>query len=355
MKPFGKLFIRVAVSLSMVLFVLAIAVPSGTDAAASVFQSDDFNRCGYNTALWTFENPANLPAATVTGAYQATSDGTLSLTIPAGKEITFSSTNLLAPRLMQKATDGDFELEVKFSSPLGQVPVGTWNMQGILIKDTTSVPGKTRWLRFDFDSNNSTLNYFIGYIDENSVLHTIFGPGTGVGPLNSTPLYLRVKYVQSTDTWSVGYKVGTGTFAYKKTFLESAPLTDLPNGFSFVVSGLGVFNGSTAKGTATPPGYVSKIDYVRNVADTTFVDDNINLNVQQVGSGTINRTCSGTTVTLTAQPAGGWTFKDWTGDLTSANPTLNVPMTKSYNLTATFTSGPPIDYTDFLYLPYIRK
>jgi hypothetical protein len=70
------------------------------------------------------------------------------------------------------------------------------------------------------------------------------------------------------------------------------------------------------------------------------------LNVNIVGSGTVSKTpnqatyAGGTVVTLIANPAAGWSFSEWSGDLTgSANPTT-ITMNADKTVTATFTQTP---------------
>lgn len=70
------------------------------------------------------------------------------------------------------------------------------------------------------------------------------------------------------------------------------------------------------------------------------------------GSGTVGTSgpatntfvTSGTAVTLTATPNGGATFTNWTGDTTTANATLILPMGKPYSVTANFSGAVAVTY-----------
>ena len=53
---------------------------------------------------------------------------------------------------------------------------------------------------------------------------------------------------------------------------------------------------------------------------------------------------AGTAVTLTATPSGGATFTNWTGDTTTNNATLVLPMGKPYSVTANFTGAVAVTY-----------
>ena len=78
---------------------------------------------------------------------------------------------------------------------------------------------------------------------------------------------------------------------------------------------------------------------------TTGTPGQYSLTVNVVGSGSVDLSPSGGSynsgaqVQLTANPAAGWTFSSWSGDLTgSANP-ANITMNFNKTVTATFTQG----------------
>lgn len=72
------------------------------------------------------------------------------------------------------------------------------------------------------------------------------------------------------------------------------------------------------------------------------------------GSGTIGTSGplnndfvnAGTAVTLTATPTGDGTFTNWTGDTTTANASLVLPMGKPYNVTANFSDAVAVSYDE---------
>lgn len=342
MKTIGTLFIRLAVILSLVLLALVAAFPLTAAAqSGAAFQSDDFNRCSLNNAVWTVDNPKNVTGISTSGAYDPANSGVLSIPIPQGQDLTFSNTNKDAPRILQTASDQDFEMEVKFNSALGQPPSGQWNIQGILVRDTSQGAGKTKWLRFDLDTNNTSLNYFVGYFDETGKMFPLTGPQIINAQFTTSPLYLRVKFTKATNEWSFGYRLGNAdTVHYRYTFKESDAFTNLPTGFTFSVTDVGVFAGSTGNNTT---GFVSQVDYFKNMADTAFKNDSNKLTVTTVGKGTVSQQCSGDQVTLTAKPDTNGSFVGWSGDVTDTQTKITVTMNKSYNLTATFKGGVPVD------------
>ncbi|MFD2246516.1 Ig-like domain-containing protein [Pontibacter ruber] len=70
---------------------------------------------------------------------------------------------------------------------------------------------------------------------------------------------------------------------------------------------------------------------------------NYSLQIYTAGSGTVTKSpdqstyLSGSTVTLTATPASGYTFSSWSGDASGNTNPLSVTMTSNKSITATFT------------------
>ncbi len=75
------------------------------------------------------------------------------------------------------------------------------------------------------------------------------------------------------------------------------------------------------------------------------------LAVNTVGSGSVALNPPGgvygasTVVTLTANPASGWQFNGWSGDVTGSNNPATITMNANKNVTATFTQLPATQYT----------
>jgi hypothetical protein len=53
---------------------------------------------------------------------------------------------------------------------------------------------------------------------------------------------------------------------------------------------------------------------------------------------------SGTSVTLTAAPASGWSFSSWGGDCSGTSTTCTITINSAKNVTVTFTQNPPTTY-----------
>jgi hypothetical protein len=354
MKAIGQTSLRMMTTILMIVFAVTM-YPSYQSATAQsgTLISDDFNRCTINTSLWNFENPGNVAGAAPVIQGQYSGDSILKMTVPAGQVYTFSDTNKLAPRIMQAIPDADFDIEVKFMAPINST-TADWKIMGVLVRDATN-PSQPKWFRFDFNSHNNSLNSYHGYINAAGGLVHIQNvkdlPGSNPA---SGPLYIRVKYVKSSGTWTVTHQVGaSGTLVSTLSFQES---TYDPN---FVVTDFGIFVGSTG---TNPPGHTALIDYYRNQNQANFLDDAIKLTVVKAGTGqgTVNwpitnaNQCTGSTVNLTATANTGSHFKSWNGDISSTQASIQVPMTASKNLIATFDLGQQQNQPFSIFLPWIR-
>ncbi|MDW7660309.1 MAG: InlB B-repeat-containing protein, partial [Bacillota bacterium] len=84
----------------------------------------------------------------------------------------------------------------------------------------------------------------------------------------------------------------------------------------------------------------------------TEEDEVFTLVVEKEGQGTVTPASGtyddGTTVTITATPASGWTFVDWSGDANGSTNPLNVTMDGNKNITAKFSrvQVPTVDNND---------
>jgi len=94
--------------------------------------------------------------------------------------------------------------------------------------------------------------------------------------------------------------------------------------------------------------------YVDNVFSPA--QDRYKLAINTVGNGYVERNpgessyAPSTNVTLTAVPADGWIFSEWTGDLTSNENPTSIIMDNHKSVTATFTEGsPPPSYDDVIF------
>jgi hypothetical protein len=359
MKPIGQFFYRIAMTTVTVLLALAVAVPFNGVSAQTAPVSDDFNRCNLGSTTWSFENPENISGASPTISGQFSGDSILKMTIPAGQTITFSGRGQNAPRIMQPIANQDFDVEVRFAAPIIS-NTDAYKIMGVLVRDASN-PSQPKYLRLDYNSRNSGLYTYLGYINAaGSLTHIENVKGlTGNSPA-SGPLLLRVKYVRSTGTWTVTYTVGnTGSITSTKVFQNSSFDSN------FTVTHIGLFVGSTGGDQGgSPPGHTMQVDYFKNMANTSFVDDGVVLTVGTNGSGTVNwpmtsaNQCTGTrTVVLTATAAPGFRLNNWSGDASGAQNPLSVEMTTSKQVVANFTGGGlPIEDLKFRhFLPMIGR
>lgn len=345
MKQIGKLFVRPALVLVLVMLVVVAAMP-GSASAMLALGNQDFNTC-LPISGWTFLNPTNNGAATGVTEGAFSGESYLKLTLPTGVYASITDGNVKAPRLVTSISDASFEIEVKYLTPVVS-PDADFVIEGLLFRDTTDAAAY-EWLRIDLNSRNNTVGSYIsymqttstgGYIDQSKIE---FGGVQDLtdAPVNQ-PVLLRVKYDQAAGTWTVTYTVNGATTVRN--------ISESTFGGAFTPNEMSLFiaNGSSAGG------HVSKVDYIHMVG-TTLNDDAVKLTVNKVGSGTVTQTaCTGNVVTLNAVPTAGETFIGWSGaDTNNANPSTTVTMNTSKTVTATFSGASALD--EKLFLPRISR
>jgi regulation of enolase protein 1 (concanavalin A-like superfamily) len=270
--------------------------------------SDDFNRCGITGTVWSFVNPLGDGALQVNGAQAR-------ISVPAGVDHDLWAGVGHAPRLMQPAPSGDFELEVKFDSSVSV----NGQAQGLVIEQDAD-----NLLRFDVRRENGAMRIFAGRVIN------------GVGAtLRSTvfnvdhPRFLRIRRVG--DQWVQMVSRDGVYWSFHHSFAQN-----------LTVRNVGVFAANS--GGAAAPAHTATIDYFFTNAAPITPEDGSGLRplVHIVGSGEVTLSPDrasyqcGETVTLTAAPAPGWTFANWSGSSESAANPLNLEIMGGQLLTATF-------------------
>jgi hypothetical protein len=183
-----------------------------------------------NTALWSFIDPR--------GDAGLTLDGTRAvLSVPGGLSHDIWTAGNFAPRLMQTAPNTDFEIEVKFDSPVTQ----RYQLQGLVVEES---PG--RFIRFDVHHDGTRVRVFAATINNGtaSTRHNV------ASTLAGSPLYLRL--TRQGDLWTPHYS------------RDGVSWISL-NGFNhaMTVSAVGVFAGNAGNPV---PAHTGLVDYFLNKA-----------------------------------------------------------------------------------------
>jgi uncharacterized repeat protein (TIGR02543 family) len=285
--------------------------------------SDDFNVCVIDTGVWTLTDPLNDATMSITGA--GSGDAHLNLSVPAGVEHDMYYTTE-APRLMQPASDEDFEIEAKFDSNVTQA----FQLQGILIEAEAD-----HFLRFDFYSNGASTYVFAAVLDSGTY-STRSNLDLGAG--FDAPMYMRVN--RTGDVWTQSYSSNGVDWTEAVSFAHV-----------MVVSKVGLLVGNLESGGITPA-HTALVDYFFDTANPIVPEDGASVPSETIltllysGSGTVSAvpdqttyTC-GDSVTLTANPAVGYVFDNWSGDLTGSDNPAVVIMDKDRTITANFVLDP---------------
>lgn len=268
--------------------------------------SDDFSQCALG-GQWSYIDPLGDATLTMTGT-------SAEISVPAGVTHDIWTNNKNAPRIMQSIDDGDFELDVKFESPLA----AKYQLQGVLVEQNSD-----NFLRFGFQHDGNTLRLSAFTILNNSAT-TRLDQAITISP----PMYLRVN--RTGDTWTLLYSADGASWTNAAQF-----------DFVLTAGSVGVYAGNAGPNPAT----TSEIDYFFNTASPISPEDKSRtLEVSTIGSGVgsvqvfpskASYDC-GDEVTLTAIPADNSRFVGWSGDLAGSTNPGTVIMDASKEVTAEF-------------------
>ena len=200
--------------------------------------SDDFSSPELNEDLWTFVDPLGDATLTMTGTQ-------VEILVPADSTHSFSSDGIFVPHLMQSTNDTDFEIEVKFDSPVED----KYQIEGVLIKQDSD-----NFLRLEFQYNGfRTILYA-----------TTFSSGTALTKSfkiisNGAPLYMRVK--RQGDQWTQSYSYDGKVWTTARTF-----------NYGMAVTEVGLYAGNA--GTSVPE-HTAVIDYFFNTSSPIEPEDGL--------------------------------------------------------------------------------
>lgn len=280
-------------------------VPASASEAA--FVSDDFSAGGLDTSLWTVTDPAGEGSVTVT-------DDQLHLTVPDSTDYDIWNTNR-ALRATQPVTDTDFEAEARFLS----VPTQKYQTQGILVEQDDD-----NWLRFDVHSTGSKLRIFAAATTNGSssaLLQQTITAGTET----------QLRLTRTGNDWTLAYSTDGTTWTTAGTVTHTLNATHI---------------GPFASNGSPYPAFTASLDWFIDTANPDpqpEPEPEYTLTTEVTGQGIVTVSpdqasyTEGTVVTLTVEPADGWTFTDWTGDATATTTSIDVTMDADKTITATFT------------------
>ena len=199
-----------------------------TAACPGGLTSDEFNTATLNTGLWSFVDPK--------GDSQLTLDGSRALIgVPAASahDLWGGAGNNTAPRLLQAAPGGNFEVEVEF----GSAPTEAFQMQGLVVEQDLD-----DLLRVGVHRDGAGIRLFIASMVNGTAttIHDSALPG-------GSPPFLRLK--RSGDTWTVKHSTDGDDWTTGAVFTHA-----------MTVRTIGPFAGN---GGLMPSGYTAAVDHFR--------------------------------------------------------------------------------------------
>jgi FG-GAP repeat/Bacterial cadherin-like domain len=217
--------VRTPFAVACLAFLVATFGPVGVSYAQTGNVVDDFNGPTLNTTVWTYTNPLNDAPLTMTGTQ-------VRIAVPANRNhFTWSGVNS-APRIMQATANADFEIEVKFDSPL-TLP---YQMQGVRIEQNA-----TNSITIQFHSTGAATELVY-----NHVVNNVAATPVNVEIPTGTPMYMRV--LRRGNRFTVSYSVNGSSW-------QEGAVTDRV----MTVARVGAFIGNYSVGA--PPAHTGVIDY----------------------------------------------------------------------------------------------
>ena len=224
----------------------------------AIIISDDFNSETLNTDIWTFIDPVGDGLYIMEGF--DTDNATISLGVPAGTSHNIWDNGNEAVRIMQPASNSNFEVEIKFETAVEE----QFQAQGFVVEQDSE-----NLLRFDFYSDGSSVHNFASKIANNK-------PTAIVDSLISTevvkPLFLRVK--RNNLTWSMSYSLDG--FNWRNTVSFD---------YFINVSNVGIYSLNAG---SNPPAFISRVDYFFNTENPIDPEDGVEL-VTNLSPSSINK------------------------------------------------------------------
>lgn len=189
---------------------------------------DDFDTSSLNTTLWDIIDPVG--DSTFTMVNTGTSNASLRIMIPSGISHDVWGEGNFAPRIMQKLSDSDFEMEAKFQSQMSL----KYQMQGMIVQQDNE-----NFIRFDIFRDATSTRIFAASFSRGKP--TIIYDNA-IPPENS--IYLRIN--RNRDDWSEFYSFDGLNWTEAARFK-----------FPLIVSSAGLFAGNAGDN----PSFTCQIDY----------------------------------------------------------------------------------------------
>jgi uncharacterized repeat protein (TIGR02543 family) len=272
--------------------------------------SDDFNACVLNPSLWQTASMTNGVTLFMNGEQ-------VEINVPGGSSHDWTTGG--PPRVMQAATNEDFSVEVKFDTnvdALGQ-------FQGVLIEEAANT-----YVRLSFENAAPGRIFYVRFV-KGGVVQKNF---SFTFPADKQITMMKVTRTGDSFNWF-----------YNDAGVWKKP-TGAPYSMAMTPLKIGFMAGNTGGG-GTQPAFKSVVDYFFNSALPIAPEDGapMSVNLTQVGNGAVTKLpdkskyVCGEEVILSATPIPGWSFGEWSGDVTGATPTVAVTIDAPKYVTATFT------------------
>ena len=223
------------------------------NAVATALVSDDFCT-GVLGSQWTFVDPNGDGGQSFSGPN--TRNATVDISVPGGVDRQLFRDGIQAPHLLQSAPNGDFEIEVKMDSP---VNAPEFQEQGILVKQDDF-----NFIRFEVYSTASRTAILSGVLSPSNNDQSLplrfsqIDNDNNINPLDTAPIYMRVK--REGNTWTQSYSFDGINYTVRESFVHD-----------LTVTGVGIYGASGSDETS--PAHTAKFDYFQVLSEDGPIAD----------------------------------------------------------------------------------
>ncbi len=207
--------------------------------------SDDFHTVTLDSSVWTFVDPLGDTSLTMTGTE-------IAVAVPGGATHGMGGNAPdgvnNSPRLMQEASNTDFEIEAKFTTEVSKA----YQSQGLVVEQDSRT-----YLRLEFLSDGAATKIYASSVVEGKESTKI---STTIDSWSLVPLFMRVNRIG--NLWTQSYSTDGSTWTVAGTFTQS-----------LAVTAVGAYVGNVGLKGNPAPAHTGRIDYFFNTASPIVSDD----------------------------------------------------------------------------------
>ncbi len=236
----------------VLLALVSLVVAGDAFAGKTTFVSTDFNTYSFNRNLWTLVNPRGDGGVSMTST--GTPNASISIKTPGGTEHNLWTDGDNTVRILQTATNTDFNMEVKFLSGLVGGTYEAYTAQGVLVEENATSKLEFCFTTGTTDSVRAYAAAFIGGLGSPTVK-----VNKKMAALGEGPLWMRIS--RTGNNWRFMYSLTGTTWDTAVVFSQAMTVTK--------VGPYGLNAGIKAADFSAVVDYFHNLDSIKAADDST--------------------------------------------------------------------------------------